>query len=560
MKVSKNWLKQLVELNTPLEEIINILPLRSISTKEVTDQFIELDMKGYNRADLLALRGVAQEIAAVTNSIVLFKEPQEAEFAWNKQSLPVTKVEIKDPKLCPMYCVAKIEGLKVEKSSEELIKKLESSGMRTVNNIADITNLVMLEYGQPLHAFDAEKVEGEIIIRTAKDNEEIITLDGKSRKLSSTDLLITDAQKPIGIAGVMGGKNTEVSESTTSILLEAAIFDPISIRKTVTSLGLPSEASKRFQHGLTKKRLLQALNAAIKMYQELGGKLTAVTIVGDFEDQVKKITLTKQKLEDLVGIKFEDSQVVDYLERLNFNIETKEGGWEVEVPYFRLDINIEEDLIEEVARMYGYEKIPAEKVSESEALQTEDPIFKTISTLRKKLVELGLTEVQTYSFYSQDVLNTLGFDESNKKFLVKVANPISAETEYLRMNVWPNLVEALGKNLRKGFADIAIFEIGKIYEPNQENTPKEEYRLAIALSNGTDNPIEELISITEKLGLDIELKESKPEGIGSTLFHPKRFVTIERKGQQIGGLSEVHLKVLDQLGVNKRVSILEINL
>lgn len=216
-------------------------------------------------------------------------------------------------------------------------------------------------------------------------------------------------------------------------------------------------------------------------------------------------------------------------------------------------------MIEEVARLFGYEKIPAEKVSESKALQKEDPIFKTVSDLREKLVGLGLTEVQTYSFYTQDVLNALGFDEANKQFLVKVANPISAETEYLRMNLWPNLVEVTGRNLRKGFSDIAIFEIGKAFQP-KDGEVTEQYRLSIALFNSTDNPIEELVSITKELGLNLELKETKPEGIGVTLFHPKRFVSVEKDGRSIGGLSEIHLRVLNKLGIEKRVAVLEIEL
>lgn len=552
MKVSISWLKELVDLNCSVEELVNLLPLRTIGTKEVTEDFIELDMKGYNRADLLSMRGVATEVAAITGSKTLFEEPQEAEFAWNQARLPNTKVEVKDPKLCPFYCLAKIEGLRVGPSSETWVKKLDGSGIRTVNNIADVTNLIMLEYGQPLHSFDADKVPGEeIIVRTATAGEELITLDGKKRTLAPTNLLITDQQKALGLAGVIGGENSEVTNSTKTILLEAAIFDPVNIRKTAINQGLTSEASKRFQHGLTKIRLLQALNAAIKMYEEQGGKVTAVTIVGDFEDKVKKITLTKSKLEDLVGVKFEDKQVEAYLQGLGFTLASQGPAlraWEVTVPYWRLDIELEEDLIEEVARMYGYEKIPAQKVSESKPLQKEGPIFKTISDLRSKLVEQGLTEVQTYSFYSTAVLNAL---DANKQKLVKVANPISAETEYLRENLWPNLVEVVGRNIRKGFKDIAIFEIGKSFQTDQAGNPQEEYKLAITLCNDSDNPLEELISMTKSLGLDFALKDAPLPGISKELFHPKRF---------IGSLVEVHLRVLNKLGIEERIAVLEIEL
>ncbi len=552
MKISIDWLKELVDLNCSLDELINLLPLRSVSIKEVTDSFIELDMKGYNRADLLSMRGIAYEVAAITDSKLVFEEPKEAEFVWEQSNLPNTKVTISNPQFAPFYTITKIAGLKVESSPKEWVEKLEASGMRSVDNITDVTNLIMLEYGQPMHAFDARAVKDEeIIVRTANKGERITTLDGKTRNLHTDDLLIADPLNALGLAGVMGGKDSEVNETTSSILLEAAIFDPVNIKKTVTRLNLPSEASKRFQHGLTKKRLYQALNAAIKMYQQLGGQVISVTMAGNFEDKVRKISLTKKQLEELVGLRFEDKAVEDYLQRLNFTLASQGStlhAWEVEPPYFRLDVNIEEDVIEEVARMYGYEKIPAVEVPESQPLQKEESIFKQIQDLRKKLVNLGLTEVQTYSFYSTAVMAAVGFNDSNKNTLVRVENPISAETQYLRENIWPNLVEAVGRNLRKGFKDIAIFEIGKAFNVGSDGKPVEGYRLAIALMNETENPLAELASIADKLG--IKFKESQLPA-QSDLFHPKR---------QSGGLAEVHLRVLNKLGIEKRVAVLEIEL
>ncbi|OGE44440.1 phenylalanine--tRNA ligase subunit beta [Candidatus Daviesbacteria bacterium RIFCSPLOWO2_01_FULL_39_12] len=548
MKVSISWLKELVDLNCSLEELVKLIPLRIIGIKEVTNRFMELDMKGYNRADLLSMRGIAYEVSAITDSKMLFKEPQEAEFAWNKQDLPSGKVEVQNSNLAPFYTITKIAGLKVQKSPEDWVRKLEESGMRSVDNVTDITNLIMLEYGQPLHAFDARAVKDEhIVVRTTKAGERITTLDGKTRDLEKTDLLIADPLNALGIAGVMGGKDSEVNETTTTILLEAAIFDPVNIKKTTTRLSLPSEASKRFQHGLTKKRLLQALNAAIKMYEKLGGKVTAITMMGDFEDEIRKITLTRKKLEDLVGVKFEDKQVEEYPQKLGFTLASPSQtrrAWAVTVPYWRLDVNIEEDVIEEVARMYGYEKIPAEPVSESAPLQKEDPIFQKISDLRGKLVDLGLTEVQTYSFYSTAILDTLS---ANKEKLVKVANPISAETEYLRENLWPNLVEVVGKNIRKGYKDIGIFEIGKAFKIEPDGNPSESYRLSIALMNGTDNPLAKLYQIAQTLASH----SSSGNVVASELFHPKR---------QIGNLAEVHLRVLNKLGIEKRVAVLEMEI
>jgi len=570
MKISIPWLKELVDLNCSVGELINLLPLRSVSIKEVIGDSVELDMKGYNRADLLSLRGVAREVSAITGSKTQFGEPEEAKFVWNNKDLPSTKVTVEDSKLCPFYCIAKIEGLKVDPSREYWVKKLAESGFRSVDNITDVTNLIMQEYGQPMHAFDAKAVKDEeIIVRTAKKGERITTLDGKTRDLETADLLIADSLNALGIAGVMGGKDSEINSATSAILLEAAIFDPVNIRKTSTRLGLTSEASKRFQHGLTKKRLLQALDAAIKMYQQLGGKLTAVTMVGDFEDKVRKVTLTKKKLEELVGIKFEDREVADYLEKLHFKLASHSSSgnvvWEVEPPYYRLDIDIEEDVIEEVARMYGYEKIPSKEVPKTKPLQKEDLIFKTISDLKEKLVKEGLTEVQTYSFYSTNLITALDWDDQKEKLLVKVANPISQETEYLRQSIWPNLVETVGKNMRKGYKDIGIFEVGKAFSVDPDGKPTEDYRLAIALCNGTDNPLAELYQMAKDLESHlggVTFKQTHPPKVVAHLFHPTR---------HIGGLAEVHLRMLNKLGISeasssqklgveKRVAVMEIEI
>jgi len=294
--------------------------------------------------------------------------------------------------------------------------------------------------------------------------------------------------------------------------------------------------------------LLQALDAAIKMYEDLAGKLTAISMVGDLEDKPKTVELTQKKLGDLLGIEISPNQVKSSLTDLGFHTRSvHSNSWEVTVPYWRLDISIEEDLIEEVARMYGYEQIPTKEVPKSQPLQKEDAIFNKIWDLRQRLVKLGLTEVQTYSFYSTAVIAALGWDNeaSKEKYLVKVANPISSETEYLRQSIWPNLVEVVGKNLRKGFKDIAIFEIGKAFNVGADGNPKEDYRVAIALSNGTDNPLAELYHIAQELNLH-------PKGAKlKHLFHPKR---------QIGNLAEVHLRMLNKFGIEKRVAVLEIEL
>ena len=564
MKVSINWLKELVKINKPLPDLLHEINMKTIGTKEVTDKFIELDMKGYNRADLLSLRGVAYEVASLLESEVKFKEPNESEYAWVNKKLPELKIEIKDEEACPFYALAKIEGLKVVPSKKETKQKLEDSGQRSVNNLADITNLVMLEYGQPLHAFDAMEVAGEtVIVRKAKDDEEMKTLDGKIRELTKNDLLITDTEKPIGIAGVMGGENTEVTNKTQTILLEAAIFEPTALRKTATRLGMQSEASKRFYHGLTKKRLLQSLNAAIKELESLGGKLTAITIFDKFKDEETEIKLRVEKTNSLIGLDFTEEEIKKLLSRLNFDPRTeKERVLEVKRPYWRLDVNIEEDLIEEVARIYGYDRIPSKVLPGEEPAKIDQKLFELIDTLKKQLMHQGLSEVHTYSFYSTKVLDSLGWNERNKKYLIRVENAMSKETEFMRMNVWPNLVEAAVNN-NKHFEDVAIFETGKTYTPDPSG-PVEKHVLGITLINGTDNPILELIKIVDQtfLNLDIPIVfgDTKLIADARRLFHPLKFKSLIYDGKQMGGLAEIHPQVADNFGAKKRIAVCEINL
>lgn len=563
MKVAKAWLKELVDLKVPMSEIERLLPLRTIAIKEATDRFIELDMKGYNRADLLSMRGVAYEVAAISNSKVKFSEPDDREYLWSNQDLPAVEVEVQDEKLCPLYAVAKISGLKVAGSNKDITDKLQDAGLRPVNNLVDITNLVMLEYGQPLHAFDAAKVVGEkIIVRTAKIDEEIETLDAKKRLLSGEDLLIADSNGPIGIAGVMGGKNSEVGEDTESIFLEAAIFDPMSLRRTATSLGIQSEASKRFYHGLTRIRLLQALDAAIRLYQSLGGKLEAIIIRSDTQDTDIDVVLRQAKVNSLIGIEIDQSFIEDSLSKLYFEVaRIEDGRWKIMPPYWRKDIQIEEDLIEEVARIYGYEKIPAKPLEGVNLKKIDQSLFELIARIKQKLVGIGLTEVSTYSFYSTAVLESLGFDESNEQTLIKVANPISAETEYLRQNIWPNLTKVIDENMRQGFEDIAIFEVGRVYNKTERGEVVEEYRLSIALMNGTENPMAELNSMFNKIKAELDDPKTVQDAQANTygMFHPVRFLKV-MKNDWIGGLGEVHKAILDKMGIGKRVAVLEVKL
>ena len=352
----------------------------------------------------------------------------------------------------------------------------------------------------------------------------------------------------------MGGKDSEVSEETTSILLEAAIFDPVLNRKTSTRLGLYSEASKRFQHGLSKTNLLKALFAAVKLYESLGGKLTAITLTGNLKDDVKTIQLTQEKINSLIGAEIPSEEVESSLKKLGFTLVKEGQTWEVTIPYWRMDLSVEEDLIEEVARMYGYEKIPPTPLEGGLPQPLDQSLPNSVHDFKKVSSDMGLTEVQTYSFYSSNVLENLRLDKNN---LVKIANPISSETEFMRDMLWPNLLEVVDKNIKLGYKDIAIFELGKTYLPRKGDLPKEDYYLSIALMNETDNPIQELYQIAQAT---ISHLGGVTQSTSNQYFHPTRFATLEKDGKEIGFMAEIHPRIANKFGIEKRVAVLEVKL
>ena len=299
------------------------------------------------------------------------------------------------------------------------------------------------------------------------------------------------------------------------------------------------------------------------MYQDLGGKLTGISITGDLEDKQKTMTLRKSQMDSLIGVEIPEKDIENYLKKLNFRVLRTKGdafcAWEVVPPYYRLDVEIEADVIEEVARMYGYEKIPPKELVGETPAKIDQSLFEFIYNTKVILAKTGLTEVQLYSFYSTQVLNNLGM---NKEELIRVVNPMSSETEYMRNELWPNLVECVAKNLRNGYEEVAIFEINRVYIRGAE--PKEEYHLVLALSNDNPENIKQLYGLFEKINqkieLGIKLGSQEMEEREKDLFHPVRFWQLLKDGKRVGKLAEIHPRVANKFGLEKRVYILEINI
>ena len=430
-----------------------------------------------NRPDCLGMTGLAREIAATTGSP--FHLP---EAAYTETAEPIkdkVTVEIQDPDLCPRYCASLITGIKIAESPEWMKKRLLSYGMHPINNIVDITNFVMLEYGQPLHAFDYEKIQGKgIIVRRAKSGEKITSLDGVERALTRETLVIADKERAVAVAGIMGGANSEVTESTTSILLESASFKPTSIHFTGRTLGMPSEACARFERGISAEMTLPALKRATQLMVELGGGQAVKGMIDVYPGKIerKPIRITTLEFKRTMGMEYTLEQIETSLTALGFACQAdKAAAWVIaRAPYWRSDINIKEDVIEEVARIQGYEQIPTTLLPQAIPQQRPAPITALKRRVRNMMVGYGFQELVSFSLTNMDVLVKLSPESRKPEPLpLHLANPASTEQEYLRPTLRAGLLSAL--TLNKAFSDegLRLFELGKVYLNRDGNLPEE---------------------------------------------------------------------------------------
>jgi phenylalanyl-tRNA synthetase beta chain len=427
-----------------------------------------------NRPDCLNMIGIAREVAAITGAQLRTPEVRYEELETPTKEL--ISIEIADPDLCPRYCGGIIKNVKIGPSPAWMQERLSAAGMRPINNIVDITNFVMLEYGQPLHAFDYENIDGQkIIVRRGKAGEKMMTLDGEKRDLSPNMLLICDAAHPVAIAGVMGGEESEVSEATSTILLESANFNNVSIRRTSRGLGLLSEASSRFDKGLSPELPMHGIRRAIQLMVELTGGKATQGIVDVYPGIREKapILLSAQKAIQVLGIDFGLERIKETLRSLGFECEEKgPSELSVTVPYWRTDVTIVEDLIEEVARIIGYDEIPTTLLSAQIPQHESTPLASTREQIRDILVGCGMQETINYSLTGQDILDKIKYD---KQFgsPVRMANPLSRDQEFLRISLRGGLLTSFASNERHHDKGIMLFEIGKIYLPREGQLPDE---------------------------------------------------------------------------------------
>jgi len=547
-------------------------PIGTPLTDYLGDVIFDLDITP-NRPDCLCIVGIAREIAALTGQSLHLPK-----VSYEETASPIDRqisVEIAAPDLCPRYCASLITEVKVAESPRWLQQRLLACGMRPINNIVDVTNYVMLEYGQPLHAFDYDEIRGKkIIVRRAAKGEAVVTLDGVGRVLSEDMLVIADKEESVAIAGVMGGANSEVTQETTSILLEAANFNPASIHYTGRRLQLPSEACMRFERGIRPELTLPALKRATQLIAQLasGGVAKGVVDVYPGKRDQEPILLSTGKVKALLGVEFSLDQIVGALTSLGFNC--KQGGSASEVwvtaPYWRSDIHQAVDLIEEVARIIGYDKIPTTMLSQPLPRQNPEPILSLKQKAGRTLTGYGFQEVITYSLASFEMLNKL-LPEPHplEPMPLRMANPMTADQEYLRPNLRANLLAAFTANRRHEDGGIRLFELGKVYLPRHNDLPDEPEVLCGLLSGprlekswqGRDELLDfydakgVVEGLLSQLGVDANFEEGRDE----SLCLGKQ-VAIVIAGNKLGVVGELHPKVLEAFEISEPVYLFEINL
>jgi phenylalanyl-tRNA synthetase beta chain len=453
------------------------------------DVILDLDVTP-NRPDCLSVIGIAREIAALTGEPLRLPEIHYEETEESIDSF--ASVDIVDPDLCLRYCASLVNGIKLASSPSWLQQRLNNCGMRPINNVVDVTNYVMLEYGQPLHAFDYHKLrDRQIIVRRAGNGETITTLDGSKRALNPDVLVIADKEEAVAVAGIMGGLDSEVTDKTNTVVLESANFNQATIRQGCSHLRFQSEASMRFDKGLNSELPLLPLKRATQLLLELAGGRAAKGIIDVYPGRVepKLISLTTREVKRLSGLKVNIAEILKVLKALGFECQEGDSGSQilVSVPYWRSDIKCSADLVEEVVRIIGYEKVPIIRLSSSLPRQESRlSLPAQRSNLREKLCNIltgvGFQEILTYSLVSLDKLQKLSPKLGLQIPPLKVANPMTREQEYLRTSLRAGLLATLAHNQKFEQAGIRLFEIGKVFLPQGKDLPEEKEMLCAVLS------------------------------------------------------------------------------
>jgi phenylalanyl-tRNA synthetase beta chain len=562
MKFSYNWLQSFFERKLPEpEKLAEILTMHSFEVEDLNkiqigskvDWQLDIDVLP-NRTDCYSHLGIAKEISAILNYKLQIKEwelKEEKKFKTNDF------LSLKVMTGCQRYTGKVILEPKIDESPNWLRERLEVCGLKPINNIVDITNYVMLELGQPLHAFDLDKIEGKkIIVRFAKKGEKILTLDDEEYSLDKEILVIADSKKPIAIAGIKGGKETGISQNTKIIFLESANFDPVVIRRGSIKIDLRTDASLRFSHGIDPNLTQIAIKRAAFLIQEISQGKVASGILDFYPRKVypKKIKLEKDYLESILGIKIPTQKIIKILNNLGLRTNQK---LIVEIPTVRRDISLQEDLIEEVGRIYGYEKIKKSFpiVSLLPPKRNLDIFWE--NQVKEILRGMGFSEVYNYSFLPKEDIENFGF----QKEVIEVENPVSALFQFLR----PSLMIGLIKNVQRNknyFKEIKIFEIGKIFR-KEKREKKEKKMLSGVIFGGSFFEGKGVIdALLKKLGISnfyFDFYKPTPEESKISVWHKRKSAEIKIDNTEIGFLGEISKRILEKYEIEENLVAFDID-
>lgn len=532
---------------------------------DLDDVSIDVDLTP-NRSDCLGIAGVAREVGVLTG-LDLTQWPQDDVAVTSDKTLPV---KVSAPAACPRYLGRVIENVNVNAETPLWMQeKLRRSGLRSISPVVDITNYVMLELGQPMHAFDLDKIDSGIEVKLAIPGDQITLLDGQEMRITGETLAITDASSTLALAGIMGGEPSGVSDSTQHLFLESAFFTPTAIAGRARRHGLHTDSSHRFERGVDPELAAQAMERATALLLSIvGGEAGPVTEVVSEADLPKpaSIHLRAARVERVLGVAIEAEQVVEQLTRLGLGVEEVTDGWQVTVPSFRFDLAIEVDLIEELGRLYGYDKLPQTRPQGTVLTANISEHSLATSRLQALLVDRGYQEAITYSFVDPEVQQHLAVEDEQAIIL---ANPISADLSVMRTSLWPGLTQAVGHNLNRQHDRVRLFEVGRIFTGTHDNV--EQHRHIGGAICGpryaeqwADKPravdffdvkadVEALLALGGKTDIEF-VAETHPA------LHNGQSARVYVDGQTVGWLGAIHPKLQKPLGLNTRVYVFELSL
>lgn len=555
MRFSYNLLQSFFDKKLPeAEKLADLLMMHFFEVEEVertdNDIVLDIDILSSRAGDCFSHVGIAREIAALTGLKIKNNESKAKENGVNINDKIIVDVKA----ACSRYMLKGITDVKVGDSPQYIQKILKSCGINPINNVVDIANYVMLETGQPLHVFDADKLEGEkLLVRYAKKREKIVTLDEKRYELQENVLVISDEVSAVGIAGIKGGIVAEVDKDTKNIYLEAANFDATTIRRGSHNLRIRTDASLRFEHGISAELAEVAINKASLMISEIakGNVMKGVVDYYPEKEKEKSVSFNINDVRKILGEDVSLKETEKILKSLNFRVQRNKGSFFVTVPYFRTDVFIKEDVIEEIGRIYGYDRIEAKEPIKSIIPREQNKGFLVANIVRDIWQGFGFYETYNYSFINEEI--SLNFEKRN---LIEMEKPVSLEFKYLRPSLVPGLLKNLLEN-KKNYEKINLFEIGSIFHKSEEGTKE---RRVLSLISSTDDFFQmkgKINLFLEKISV-LNVKYSQKEK--KEFFHEKKTAKISVGKEDIGFLGEASEEIMKEMKLKGNVLIAEMDL